>query len=172
MMQGKKKKIDLTGVRYHPYFEEIIIHHTATPSEKKYDVEWCRALHLGKGWSDIGYHLYVEADGSVSMGRPLHKRGAHCSGRNMTSFGIAFVGGIKDGEPTNTLTPKQKEALVECIAELRRVTEKELPVFSHRDFKATFCPGFDASEEDWTPKKDVRTRNPKRVRKTDPGAVS
>ena len=70
------------------------------------------------------------------------------------------------------MTPKQKEALVECIAELRRVTEKELPVFSHRDFKATFCPGFDASEEDWTPKKDVRTRNPKRVRKTDPGTVS
>ncbi len=172
MTQGKKKKIDLTGVPYYPYFKEIIIHHTATPSEKKYDVEWCRALHLGKGWSDIGYHLYVEADGSISMGRPLHKRGAHCSGRNMMSFGIAFVGGLKDGEPTNTLTPKQREALVACIAELRKLTGKELPVYSHRDFKATFCPGFDASKEDWTPKKDVRTRNPKRVRKTDPGAVS
>lgn len=172
MMQGKNPKIDLSGEAYNPLFEEIIVHHTATPCDKKYDVDWCRALHKDKGWHDIGYHLYIEADGSISRGRPIHKRGAHCKGRNSISFGIAFVGGLKDGEPKNTITLKQKAALTECIAELRNITGKPLPVFSHRDFRATFCPGFDASKEDWTPKKNVRTRNPKRVRKADPGSIS
>lgn len=173
MSKAPKKKIDLTGVDYNPLFEEIIIHHTATPRQKKYDVDWCRRLHTGKGWQDIGYHLYVEFDGKVSLGRPLHKRGAHCRPRNTVSFGIAFVGGLnKDGDAQNTITPTQMRSVAECIAELRRVTGKELPVYSHRNFSATFCPGFDASEVDWKAKLNERARNPVGVRKTDSGAAS
>lgn len=145
-----KKLIDLSGSLIKASFDKIIIHHTATKRQKKYDVEWCRALHKGKGWYDIGYHLYVEYDGKVKMGRPLHKAGAHCYGQNSYAVGIAFVGGLdNDGEQAVTISPAQQKAVAFLIKELREVSGKPLSVHSHNEFRNTFCPGFDASEVDW-----------------------
>lgn len=145
-----KSKLDLKGTRFNPKFEKIIVHHTATKRMKKYDVEWCRNLHLSKKWYDIGYHIYIEYDGKIKMGRPLAKRGAHTYGQNASSIGIAFVGGLdKDGEDCCTLTATQRKSLAVAIKALREATGKELPVFSHNQFRDTFCPGFDASAVDW-----------------------
>lgn len=117
---------------------------------KKYDVEWCRALHKGKGWYDIGYHFYIEYDGKIKLGRPLHKTGAHCLGQNVQAIGIAFVGGLdNDGEEAVTITPTQKRSVAQLIKELREKSGRPLPIYSHNHFRDTFCPGFDASEVDW-----------------------
>lgn len=150
MSKAPSRKLDLSNERINKNFEKIIVHHTATKRMKKYDVDWCRELHLGKGWYDIGYHLYIEYDGKIKMGRPLTQRGAHTYGENRTSIGIAFVGGLdKEGEASCTLTPSQKKSLAVCIKALREATGEMLPVYSHNQFRNTFCPGFDASIVDW-----------------------
>jgi N-acetylmuramoyl-L-alanine amidase len=160
MSATRTKKLDLTGVQVKSDFDKIIIHHTATKRMKKYGVEWCRDLHLGKKWHDIGYHIYIEYDGKIKMGRPLHKRGAHCLGQNTWAIGIAFVGGLdKDGEAACTLTDTQKKSIAVAIKALREHTGKLLPVYSHNEFRNTFCPGFDASLVDWEAELDDGARD-------------
>ena len=160
MSATRTKKLDLTGVQVNGDFEKIIIHHTATKRMKKYGVAWCRDLHRGKKWYDIGYHSYIEYDGKIKMGRTLHKRGAHCLGQNTWSIGIAFVGGLdKDGEPACTLTDTQKKSIAVAIKALREHTGKLLPVYSHNEFRNTFCPGFDASLVDWEAELDDGARD-------------
>ena len=144
MSATRTKKLDLTGVQVNGDFEKIIIHHTATKRMKKYGVEWCRDLH----------------DGKIKMGRTLHKRGAHCLGQNTWSIGIAFVGGLdKDGEASCTLTDTQKKSIAVAIKALREHTGKLLPVYSHNEFRNTFCPGFDASLVDWEAELDDGARD-------------
>lgn len=151
MSQAPKRSLDLKGQRLNVNFDKIILHHTATKRSKKYDVEWCRKLHVEeKGWHDIAYHVYIEYDGKIKVGRPLHKRGAHCLGQNTTSFGVCFVGGLdSDGEAAVTITPSQQKSVATVIQTLREFAGTELPVYSHCEFRNTFCPGFNASEVDW-----------------------
>jgi len=132
-------------------FDKIIIHHTATKREPQYDVEWCRLLHKKKDWRDIGYHIYIEYDGTIQMGRPLEWVGAHTLHHNKFGIGIAYVGGYEDydSDPVCTLTEEQKYSIAVCVKYLREMTGKDLKVLGHNDFKNTFCPGFDPKTINW-----------------------
>jgi len=142
-------------------FDKIILHHTATRRLPKYDVQWCRDFHVKKrGWQDIGYHFYVEADGTLKEGRDTAVSGAHTKGQNSKAIGIAFVGGIDDyGDPFCTLTADQAQTILYLVDELRSILGKELPLHGHREFSPTFCPGFDVSDPYQWP--NVGTPNPK-----------
>lgn len=143
-----RKSLDLTDDVLRDGWEEIIFHHTATPRSSKYDVEWCRSFHVNeRGWTDIGYHFYIEHDGAISRGRPLSRIGAHCTGQNSRAIGIAVCGGIKpDGNVGITLTAQQTESMYVCVDALRERTGKKLPISGHNDHKATLCPLFDVDE--------------------------
>ena len=57
-----------------------IIHCTGDDS---LDFEATKKLHIEvNGWSDIGYHFFIEKDGYLRKGRPLCTQGAHCKGYN------------------------------------------------------------------------------------------
>ena len=65
--------------------DRIVLHCSATPEGKDYSVETIRDWHVnGRGWSDIGYHYVIRLDGSVELGRPIDKIGAHVKGHNKT----------------------------------------------------------------------------------------
>ncbi len=129
--------------------DEIIVHCTATPRGREVTVDDIRRWHVGgNGWSDIGYHYVIYADGSVHPGRSLEQQGAHCRGHNARSVGIAYVGGLlEDGRtPADTRTDAQKQSLVRLIGSLK----KQFPdavVCGHGDFAAKACPCFDARRE-------------------------
>lgn len=107
---------------------------------------------MDKGWQDIGYHLYVEADGTLNMGRPLSNPGAHCRGENSRSFGIAYCGGLNaQGNPTFTMTVTQAKCIRAIISHLQEITGKHIPLYGHREFKPTFCPGFDVHDDQTWP---------------------
>ena len=126
---------------------EIIVHCTATPEGKNYTVEDIRHWHKERGFSDIGYHYVIYLDGSVHKGRPIEKVGAHCSGHNANSIGIAYVGGLdKDYNPKNTLTPRQEESLYNLIVELMKKYPSIVSVSGHRAYAAKACPCFDVPQ--------------------------
>ena len=93
---------------------KIIVHCSASPEGKNFSVSEIRRWHLQRGFADIGYHFVIYLDGSVHVGRPLHKSGAHCKGQNKNSIGICYVGGLdSDGKtPKDTRTDTQKASLV------------------------------------------------------------
>ena len=128
--------------------KEIIIHCSATREEQQVSVDTIRDWHLAKGWNDIGYHFYVELDGTIKKGRDIDKIGAHCKGHNRNSIGICYCGGVEtDGKtPKDTRTQEQKDSLLNVLKTLKAMYP-EAVIYSHNEFAAKACPSFDATEE-------------------------
>jgi N-acetylmuramoyl-L-alanine amidase len=78
----------------------------------------------------------IDIDGTICDGRPIEISGAHAQGHNKDSIGVCYVGGVdEDGEPKDTRTDEQKEALLELIKDLKETYTKAV-VFGHRDFSS------------------------------------
>ena len=128
--------------------KKIIVHCADTHEGRDVRTAEIKRWHTEeRGWSDIGYHWVVELDGSLHAGRPEEISGAHCKGHNSSSIGICYVGGSDaSGDPKDTRTEAQKEALKNLIVDLLdRYSDAE--VFGHRDFSEKACPSFDAKTE-------------------------
>ena len=130
--------------------DKIILHCSGTPELKDFDVEDIRDWHVnGNNWSDVGYHFIIKLDGTIQDGRPLQKIGAHVKGKNRSSIGICYIGGMNrdmtDWEDTRT--EKQKESLLKLINDLKKRFPNTI-VYGHKDFtNKKLCPSFDAKEE-------------------------
>lgn len=127
---------------------KIIIHCTATREGQDVSVETIRDWHLKRGWSDIGYHYIILLDGSVQIGRPVERIGAHCKGQNKSSIGIAYVGGVEsDGEtPKDTRTKEQKQSMQKMLIALMEIFEG-VTIHGHNEFGNKACPSFDVQKE-------------------------
>ena len=127
---------------------EIILHCSATPEGRYHDAEDIRSWHVdGRGWSDIGYHFVVLLDGTVEEGRPIERAGAHVKGRNKTTIGVCYIGGLDDEmNPKNTLTEAQELAIEELVCDLRDEYGDHLTLSGHNEYSNKACPCFDVSE--------------------------
>ena len=125
---------------------EAILHYSATPEGKPFDVKDIRDWHVnGNGWSDVGYHFVIKLDGTIQKGRPLEKTGAHCKGHNRGTVGICYIGGgIKDGKDTRT--EEQKESLDLLLRDLIK-DHGILKISGHNEYSTKKCPGFDVPQE-------------------------
>ena len=128
---------------------EIIVHCSATREGQHIPVETIKKWHVeGRGWSDIGYHFYIELDGTIKKGRDINKSGAHTKGHNKNSIGICYCGGVEsDGKtPKDTRTSEQKESLLLLLKTLKKM-HPEATIHGHNEFAAKSCPCFDANKE-------------------------
>ena len=67
---------------------EIIVHCSATREGQHIPVETIKKWHVeGRGWSDIGYHFYIELGGTIKKGRDRDRSGAQKKGHNTESEG-------------------------------------------------------------------------------------
>jgi len=123
--------------------KRIILHCTATPEGAHFDIATIRRWHVqGNGWKDIGYHYVIYLDGSVHEGRPIEQIGAHTSGHNADSIGIAYVGGVNAaGKAKDTLNEAQEVAMVNLIKALRD-KYGYMSLHGHNEFAAKACPSF------------------------------
>lgn len=128
---------------------KIIVHCSATPEGRDIKTETIRDWHInGNRWKDIGYHYVIELDGSIHKGREENVVGAHCSGQNINSIGVCYVGGVaKDGKtPKDTRTEAQKSSLLKLLKNLK-AKYPSATIYGHREFAAKACPSFDARHE-------------------------
>ena len=102
----------------------------------------------GRGWSDIGYHFYIDIKGDIYKGRDIAKIGAHCSGHNRNSIGICYCGGVEqDGRtPKDTRTEEQKQGLLHVLKTLKAMYPAAT-IYSHNEFANKACPSFNATDE-------------------------
>lgn len=70
----------------------VVIHCSASDVHAHDDVETVRRWHLDRGWSDIGYHYFINKRGVWFPGRKEETPGAHVRGHNQTSIGICLSG--------------------------------------------------------------------------------
>ena len=128
---------------------KIIVHCSATREGQNISVDTIRKWHVeGRGWTDIGYHFYIDLHGDIYKGRDIAKIGAHTKGQNRNSIGICYCGGVEvDGKtPKDTRTEEQEESLLAVLRTLKAMYP-DANIHSHNDFANKACPSFNATEE-------------------------
>ena len=112
----------------------IVIHCSATREDGIFTFEDCEDLHVNtNGWSDIGYHFYVERDGRSYVGRGLETKGAHVRGYNRRSVAVCYEGGLDEDErPKDTRTEAQKQTILKLVSALKTIYP-EANIVGHRD---------------------------------------
>ena len=125
----------------------IILHCTATRAGKQINVKQIDKWHRDRGWSEIGYHYVLYADGTIATGRDIRKKGAHVKGHNHDSVGVAYVGGLdKNKTPKDTMTMQQEMAFLHLVNSLR-VVFGDMSVHGHNEYSNKACPSFDVQEK-------------------------
>ena len=149
--------------------KRVTVHCSATKPSYNTTVDDVRDMHLSRGWSDIGYHWFIERDGSIRKGRPETKTGAHVYGHNKDNLGICLSGGISEsGKPEDNFTPEQYDSLLWLIdSKVSQYGVKLVDVKGHRDYSPDLngdgkitknefikiCPCFDVQA--WLKERDV-----------------
>ena len=115
--------------------KRVIIHHTASADVPASTIhQW----HLNQGWSGIGYHFVIRANGTIERGRPEDTIGAHSGPNgNGDSIGVVLTGNFETGKPTAA----QMESLVWLLKDYLFPKYGVKPVIGHKDVMATACPG-------------------------------
>lgn len=140
----------------------LIVHHTASANTATDSAALMRAfweLHVkGNGWADIGYNFLIDPVGTAWEGRGDGVLGAHFSGVNTGTAGIAMIGTYTAQPPSRAALDKLAELLTWQAAKyeldpyaqtLHAASGLELNVISgHRDAGLsprasgrTECPG-------------------------------
>lgn len=128
----------------------LVVHCSATRADRDYTVEQLLRDHKARGFRTIGYHFYIRRSGEVTQHRRLLEVGAQARGYNRCSIAVCYEGGLsaRNGEPADTRTPEQKQALGELLGRLHKLFPKAL-IVGHRDLPGVkkACPCFDAESE-------------------------
>lgn len=120
--------------------DSVVVHCSATRAGQDVRAADIDKWHKERGFAMIGYNYVIDLDGTIEIGRPLTRDGAHCNtagvsgtAYNKHSVGICYVGGLdRDGNPADTRTPAQKKAMAELIYDLIH-TFPIVEVIGHRD---------------------------------------
>jgi len=117
--------------------DKIILHCSASDNPKHDSIDVIRKWHLERGFSDVGYHFFINKNGTIQEGRKISAIGAHCQGHNATSIGICLHG-------INKFSLAQEQALfnlVDVTLDVYNLTEKN--IFCHYQFNSNkTCPNF------------------------------
>lgn len=97
-----------------------------------------------RGWTTVGYHYLILADGSVENLLPIDKISNGVRGHNRHSIHISYMGGF-GGIDTRTI---QQRAAQVRLAKAFMAEFPDAEVKGHRDFEGVTkdCPCFDVKE--------------------------
>ena len=128
----------------------LIVHCSAVRPGQRSSAPDINRWHRARGWKSIGYHFVVRRDGTMEEGRSIEEVGAHCRWHNRHSIGICYEGGLDEaGNPADTRTPEQKQALRQLLEQLHGQFPKALIVGHHDLEPMKACPCFDTVSEYW-----------------------
>lgn len=122
----------------------LIVHHSSGPvTQTKEDI---KKIHLAKGYSDIGYHKIILANGKVEQGRNDAVIGAQAFGANAYSLGICCIGNYETSNPPEAVIASLVQVLVTLCKRHNLTVDK---IIGHRDVAKLFnvpegstaCPG-------------------------------
>ena len=111
----------------------IVVHCSAVRPDQTSSAAQIDTWHRRQGWKlGIGYHYVVRRDGQIEPGRPEWLTGAHCRNHNAHSIGVCYEGGLDiRGQPADTRTEAQRQALRRLLKELKERYPRALIVGHH-----------------------------------------
>ena len=127
----------------------IVVHCSAVRPDQTSSAAQIDTWHRRQGWKlGIGYHYVVRRDGQIEPGRSEWLVGAHCRNHNAHSIGVCYEGGLNiRGQPADTRTEAQRQALRRLLKALKERYPRAL-IVGHRNLNPLkACPCFDAVKE-------------------------
>lgn len=144
-------------IRSHSRIEQIIVHCTATDSQKWDDPEACinydlQPNHISrKGCPTATYHLYVEQDGDISQLVSFYIKTMNCSGQNQDSIAICINHG---GEKDDVVEKEQYDSLINAICYVFDFMDWSYSENSvddrlkfHNQYSNKLCPGINLKRD-------------------------
>lgn len=126
----------------------LAIHHTATPlsasSQRIAELHVNADSARGKdAWPGIGYHYFIQADGTIEQTNPLTTVSYHVYRHNEYTVGIGFVGSFMNGSIPTSAQIRSGAHLVAWL--LQQLNIPLARVWGHREFpdNTTVCPGME-----------------------------
>lgn len=105
----------------------------------------------------IGYHYFIEKDGTLTQGRADHDEGAHAVGYNLKSLGICLAGNFDATLPTDAQIRVLRDLLRKKMKDYGVPIENIVP---HRTFANKTCYGRKLPD-DWAQSLLVMSREEK-----------
>lgn len=136
------------GRRSLEQIEQIIIHHTAGPTNQT--PKEIADYHIGpnhisdEGIPGIAYHFMINRKAEVFQVNDLETISWHVSGQNTRSIGVCFIGHHDQIAPTN----EQLNQLIRLIQYIQQHLRRSLEIAGHRAYANKSCPG-DYVDVDW-----------------------
>ena len=117
----------------------VFIHCSASDHAHHDNIETMKSWHLERGFSDVGYHFFIQKDGTLEYGRDSEKTPAAQKGHNMYTLAICMHG-LKE----ENFTQAQFDTLNKLAIQIEHnydnisfhghceVSKKACPVFNYR----------------------------------------
>lgn len=123
--------------------KQIIVHHDGVSRKgPSFHVvnEYHETLHFPKSSLGffIGYHFWIERDGTLKQARSENEIGAHTQGQNYTALGLGLAGNFDEENPTE----EQIDTLGELLSRLCLTYGIEYDhIVPHRKYTQKTCFG-------------------------------
>ena len=119
------------------HIDTVFIHCSASDNPEYDNVAVIRRWHLARGWSDCGYHYYIQKPGILQIGRSVDRIPAAQYRHNVGSVAIC-VGGLEK------FTLAQGDRLIKLCQFLQKLHGREhLRFRGHNEVSRKSCPVFD-----------------------------
>ncbi len=117
----------------------VFIHCSASDHAHHDNIETMKSWHSARGFSDVGYHFFIQKDGTLEYGRDIEKTPAAQKGHNLNSLAIC-VHGLKE----ENFTEAQFHTLNKLASQIEynyenisfhghcEVSKKACPVFNYK----------------------------------------
>ena len=117
----------------------IFIHCSASDVPAHDDVSVIRRWHVeGRGWSDVGYHFFIQKNGNLQKGRDLERTPAAQAGNNIGTIAICLHGLLK-----SKFTQAQYETLKKLCLEINKAYFERVSFHGHKEVANKACPVID-----------------------------
>ena len=106
------------------------------------NIETIKQWHIeGNGWVDVGYHFFIQSDGTIQTGRDIEKKPASQIGHNKDTISICLHGKNKED-----FTVSQIESLTSLCQTINEAYNKDITFHGHCEVSTKPCPVFDYKE--------------------------
>ncbi len=116
----------------------VFLHCSASDHASHDNVATMDKWHKERGWSGVGYHLFIRKSGQLENGRSLEKIPAAQGGNNTRTIAICLHGLKKD-----QFTKAQFTTLKKLCLEIDKAYGGAITFHGHKEVAAKACPVFD-----------------------------
>ena len=114
----------------------VFIHCSASDHTHHDNIKTIKSWHLARGFSDVGYHFFIQKDGTLEYGRDIEKTPAAQKGHNRYTLAICMHG-LKE----ESFTQAQFDTLNKLAIQIEHNYEN-ISFHGHCEVSKKACPVF------------------------------